>query len=360
MTRAKGKARARNSKKKKNQQKNSFFLRKKKLIGEIRKYDDPILTVECKEVYKGEYVKDIFKKMKQILNVTDNGVGLAASQIGITKKIVIIKPDSKSTNITCMVNPEIIEHSKEMKWERESCLSFPGVVGIVERYTSVTVKYMDEEWKEHIAKYEEGDILSVIFQHELSHILGQCKIYNWWKNPKMMQAVLKKKLTPVKQESYEVEESEDMKKEKEEMKEPTKETKEAIEQLEDGKGNHADTVEEFIKETKTWEQNKETKRAFEDAHSGNVKSFDTVSELIEELDEEDYIEGCEECVSKEGCMGKGEKCNDFVMTSEVDDKEEGILPKEVTKKAIEELESGKGISSNNIDEFLEDTGISSS
>ncbi len=335
MTRAKGKARARNSKKKKNQQKNSFFLRKKKLIGEIRKYDDPILTVECEEVSNGEDVKDIFKKMKQILNVTDNGVGLAASQIGITKKMVIIRPDSKSTNITCMVNPEIIEHSKEMKWGRESCLSFPGISGYVERYTSVTVKYMDEEWKEHIVKYEEEDILGVVVQHEISHILGHCKIYNWWKNPKMMQAVLKKKLTPVKQESYEVEESEDMKREKEEE-EPNKETTETFEKTDKGEDlKPVENVEELVEELN--EPNEETKRAFKDAHDGNVKSFDTVDKLVEELNEDDYIEGCEDCASIEGCIGKGEKCNDFVMASEVDDKEEGILPKEIVEEAKELL-----------------------
>ena len=71
MTRLKGKARVKANRKKKNKQKNDFFLRKKRLVGEIKKYDDPILEVECSEVLKGEDVKDIFKKMIQVLNATD-------------------------------------------------------------------------------------------------------------------------------------------------------------------------------------------------------------------------------------------------------------------------------------------------
>ena len=91
MSKPKGKARAKANKKKKNKQKNDFFLRKKRLLGEILKYDDPTLSVECEAVLEGEDVREAFKKMKQVLNATENGVGLAASQIGITKKINIIK-----------------------------------------------------------------------------------------------------------------------------------------------------------------------------------------------------------------------------------------------------------------------------
>ena len=108
MTKLKGKARVKDNKKRRNKRKNDFFMRRKSLINEIIKYDDPMLSAECEVVPEGQDVKDTFKKMKHVLNATDNGVGLAASQIGVSKRMVIIKPDSGSNKITYMINPEIV------------------------------------------------------------------------------------------------------------------------------------------------------------------------------------------------------------------------------------------------------------
>jgi len=221
MTKLKGKARAKANKKKRNKQKNDFFLRRKHLLEEIRKYDDPMLSVECEVVPEGQDVKDIFKKMKQVLNVTENGVGLAASQIGVAKNMIIIKSDSKSRDITCMINPEIESTSREMKFGIEMCLSYPGIRGMVERFTSVEISYYDENWKEHTVEYKEGNILGIIVQHEISHLtFGHCEIYEWWKDPKGMQKKLEERFKPKEEEisSNEVVESEDMKREKEKIK----------------------------------------------------------------------------------------------------------------------------------------------
>jgi len=216
MTRLKGKAKAKANKKQKNKFKNDFFVRRKNFLAEILKYDNPILEVECEVVLLEEKDKvvDIFKKMKQVLNATKNGVGLAASQIGITKRMIVIKPDSDSKNITCMINPEIISNSDEMKYGKEGCLSYPNTYAFIERYTSITIKYLDEEFKEHEKEYKEGDILGIVVQHELEHLeKGHCQIYDWWENPKYMEAKLQEKLNPPKEEKYEVVESGDKKKE---------------------------------------------------------------------------------------------------------------------------------------------------
>lgn len=228
MTKLKGKARAKASKKKKNKQKNDYFLRKKYLISEIRKYDDEVLAVECEVVSNKEDIKRTIGKMMSVLNATENGVGLAASQIGVLKKIVIIKLDSDSKDITVMINPEIISKSEEMKFGKEGCLSYPGIYGFVERYTWVEVKYLDMERKEQTKKYKESDILGIVVQHEISHLLnGHCQIYDWWKDPEGKQKELTdrfaleeaEKLEAEKAEEttggYEVVESEDKKKEDE-------------------------------------------------------------------------------------------------------------------------------------------------
>ena len=219
MSKLKGKARANANRKKKNKQKNDFYLRRKKLLGEIRKYDDPILAVECEIVPEGHDVKDIFKKMNQVLNSTDNGVGLAASQIGETKKLVIVKSDSDSRDIICMINPEIISTSSKKKFGKEGCLSYPNIYAFIERFTEVEVSYHDENWKKHTVDYKDGNILGIIVQHELEHLSeGHCGVYDWWKDPEGKKKELEERFKPQEESTggYEVEESEDLKREKEE------------------------------------------------------------------------------------------------------------------------------------------------
>lgn len=221
MSKLKGKAKARASKIKKNKQKSDFFLRRKKLIGEIRKYDDPILFAPCETISEEENVKDIFKKMKQVLNVTDNGVGLAASQIGVAKKMVIIKSGPDSHDITCMINPEIESTSVKKKFGREGCLSYPKTFAFIERFTWIEISYYDTDWKKHTIEYDEGNILGIVVQHELEHLSdGHCQIYEWWKDPEGKKQELEEKLKPQEEKStggYEIEESEDLKKCKEEQ-----------------------------------------------------------------------------------------------------------------------------------------------
>lgn len=220
MSKPKGKARAKANKKLKNKQKNSFFLRRKNLIAKIRKYDDPILEKECEECLRvpKQTTDAIFKEMVSVLNATENGVGLAAPQIGITRRMAIIKPDSDSRDITFMINPEIVESSEEMKFGREGCLSYPNTYALIERYTWVRVKYLDENWGQQEKIYKEGDILGIVIQHELEHLeSGFCQVHDWWENPEVMENMVKARMaSPKEQGPYEVEESEDLKREKEE------------------------------------------------------------------------------------------------------------------------------------------------
>lgn len=231
MTKLKGKARARANKKKKNKRNNDFFARRKKLVAEILKYDDSTLEKECDLISEGEDVKDIFKQMRYVLNATKNGVGLAAPQIGETKRMIVIKPDADSTKITYMINPEIISTSEEKKIGREGCLSYPETFAFIERYTWVEVSYYDENWKKHTVKYKEGDILGIVVQHELEHLNeGHCQVYEWWKDPESKRKELEEKFKPKEDDKeedsggYEVVESEDLKKER-----AIKATKESLE-----------------------------------------------------------------------------------------------------------------------------------
>lgn len=221
MTKLKGKNKAKARRKKTQQKQVSNSAYKTKMLSMILKYDNEILSQECKPVNEltigNLQVLKTISTMKKVLGFTDNGVGLAASQIGILERVIVIRPDSKKYAIKAMINPEIIDHSEDKKYGPEMCLSYPEVVGFVERYTSITVKYFDENWEEHTVSYKEGDLELLIVQHEISHLKGLCEINDWWKDTEGMRKKLQERFEP-KEESggYEVEESEDFQREQEE------------------------------------------------------------------------------------------------------------------------------------------------
>jgi peptide deformylase len=186
MGKLRGTAKADARKSKRAQSSRRLEQRNANLINEIRTYDDPVLFEVCDEVVVGSSIEEVtatFDRMQKILHVTENGVGLAAPQIGVTKRMIIIKSDSDSNDYVRMINPKIVSTSEKKKLGREMCLSYPGISAWVERFTAVTVSYLDEKWGEHTVEYKENNILSIIVQHEIDHIFGICKVGDWWKDP---------------------------------------------------------------------------------------------------------------------------------------------------------------------------------
>jgi peptide deformylase len=174
MTRLKGKARDKAKKKQKNKDKNSYFLRKKKLLSKIRKWDDPILKETCSPVDPSEDISEIVKEMKSILMLSDNGLGLAASQIGIDKRIFVTRPRVDSGNITVFVNATITSESKEREKRGEGCLSYPGIVAVIERPAEIVIAYEDEKFKEHEDRLK--GLAACVACHEHDHTLGVCLV----------------------------------------------------------------------------------------------------------------------------------------------------------------------------------------
>jgi len=101
---------------------------------------------------------------------------LAAPQVGISKRMVVIdveqdkENEDKTGNPIFMVNPEIIWHSEEISVYAEGCLSVPGQSAEVERPSSVKVKYLDKSGAEQIIPAE--GLLATAVQHELDHLDG--------------------------------------------------------------------------------------------------------------------------------------------------------------------------------------------
>lgn len=179
MGKGKGKVRARNSRRELLKKKNDFFMRRKKVLSSIRKWDDKILTIPCEPVEEWEDVSAVIKEMKTVLKMSKSGVGLAASQLSHLKSIVALRPDISKGDIRILINPEIVDKSEEIREVKEMCLSFPGVVSVVERYVKVKVSYLDEDKK---PKEEEfTGIESIIVQHEIEHLSGTCAVQKAWK-----------------------------------------------------------------------------------------------------------------------------------------------------------------------------------
>jgi peptide deformylase len=106
--------------------------------------------------------------------LANNGIGLAANQIGISKRVFVMGhlAHSNFPKPFALFNPEILEASKEQVLDQEGCLSFPDIWLTVKRPTWVKVRYFDSAGKEHIEKYE--GYVSKCFQHELDHLNGIC------------------------------------------------------------------------------------------------------------------------------------------------------------------------------------------
>jgi len=100
----------------------------------------------------------------------EKGVGLAATQVDIHQRIVVIDVSENGDQPIVLINPEIINKSEEFLINEEGCLSVPGTYAKVNRHTSCTVKALDRNGKEFTLDGEE--LLSICIQHELDHLNG--------------------------------------------------------------------------------------------------------------------------------------------------------------------------------------------
>ena len=112
----------------------------------------------------------LFKLVKDMVHTMYDakGVGLAAPQIGLDKRIIIVAPPEKDP--IAVVNPEISKRSIAAVPSEEGCLSVPGVWGHVRRNTSLTVKGYNPDgtpFKKKVSGFE-----AIIFQHEVDHLNG--------------------------------------------------------------------------------------------------------------------------------------------------------------------------------------------
>ncbi|MCI9167615.1 MAG: peptide deformylase [Dorea sp.] len=136
-------------------------------LRKIREIGEEVLTKRCKEVTKMNLrtkllINDLFDTMYEA-----TGVGLAAPQVGILKRIAVV---DVGDGPIVLINPEIIERDGEQTGE-EGCLSVPGKYGIVTRPNYVKVKTLTENMEEVVIEGEE--LLARALCHEIEHLDGK-------------------------------------------------------------------------------------------------------------------------------------------------------------------------------------------
>ncbi|MPQ42453.1 peptide deformylase [Clostridium tarantellae] len=137
-------------------------------IRSIRINEDEILRKKCRTVDEiNNRIKVLIKDMIDTM-YNANGVGLAAPQVGILKRIFVIDVQD-GNGVKVFINPEIIEKSGEYT-DYEGCLSLPGMQSEVSRAKKVKVKALDENGEEFILEGE--DFLAKAIQHENDHLDG--------------------------------------------------------------------------------------------------------------------------------------------------------------------------------------------
>ncbi len=139
---------------------------------EVLVYPDPVLRRGGKAIttFDAE-LRDLAGRMMEAM-YEEGGVGLAAPQVGIEKKLLVLNPsgdrnDRSGERVLC--NPKITR-KKEREFGEEGCLSFPGIHADVERWIAITVTYQDLDGKEQVLQTDGW--LARIVQHELDHLDG--------------------------------------------------------------------------------------------------------------------------------------------------------------------------------------------
>ena len=140
---------------------------------EVLIYPDPVLRRGGQPITEfGQALRETADRMMEAM-YEEGGVGLAAPQVGIELKLLVLNPsgnkdDRSGERVLC--NPRIVR-KKGREFEEEGCLSFPGIHAEVERWVELTVAYQDLEGKEQTLKCEEPWLARIV-QHEIDHLEG--------------------------------------------------------------------------------------------------------------------------------------------------------------------------------------------
>ncbi len=142
--------------------------RRRLALAQIRQYPDAALRMTAHPVDRfDDELERLLGRMKQLMRDA-SGIGLAATQVGVLQRLFVFQPNAD--DVVAVVNPEIVERSKQTTVDDEGCLSIQGVTVPVERSVSVTLVGRNEKGEE--VRYELEDVYARAAQHESDHLEG--------------------------------------------------------------------------------------------------------------------------------------------------------------------------------------------
>lgn len=167
-------------------------------ILKVRIYGDEVLRTKTKEVTKiSKKIHTLIENMFATM-YANNGVGLAAPQVGESLRLFIIDVSDANEPRRPMVfiNPKIIKKSGVVN-SSEGCLSFPEVYTNVRRYKNVTVKALNLSGKPFVLEAKDGELLAIAIQHEFDHLDGKLFVDHARNRFETDEILLKHNLNPI-------------------------------------------------------------------------------------------------------------------------------------------------------------------
>ena len=137
---------------------------------EILHYPDPRLRTRAAPVAQ---IDDRIRKLATDMLETmyhAPGIGLAATQVNVHKRVIVVDVSPEHNEPRCFINPEIITREGEEEME-EGCLSVPGVFDVVRRAEKIRVRTLDLDWQS--SEFDADGLLAVCIQHEIDHLNGK-------------------------------------------------------------------------------------------------------------------------------------------------------------------------------------------
>ena len=142
--------------------------RRRLALAQIRQYPDPVLRMKAREIdAHDDDLRRLVERMTRLMQDA-SGVGLAATQVGILRRVFVFQPGEADP--AAIVNPQIVKRSDELETDDEGCLSLQGVQVPVERSLAVTIEGTDETGAP--VSYALEELPARVVQHELDHLDG--------------------------------------------------------------------------------------------------------------------------------------------------------------------------------------------
>jgi len=137
----------------------------------ILRYPDPRLHTVAKPVAEVDArIRQLIADMLESMYAAD-GVGLAATQVDVHERVIVIDTSEARDDPRVLINPEIVARSDEMTFADEGCLSVPLIYDKVQRHAKVTVRSLDRDGTPQ--EFEAEGLLSICVQHEMDHLVGK-------------------------------------------------------------------------------------------------------------------------------------------------------------------------------------------